>query len=386
MDIRAFKLPKTNVKIDKITVDTSEIINESGIQYGFNIFIKKNRDKLDILKTLPQSQQYIYKIMNTVESTIYSNVEDSISTAFKKKLKKDDISFHDDFFKMWEMITDFKLLDVKKNLTTVSIGSGHFMQAISVYRNMNSEKDSKTDLYCGISIYEDSKKEVLCFTPNVHFFDMPKEDTPTNNIKLFKKDFVEKTKDHFKKKQMANLVTADGGNKELMKNFEEQEMYELIIGEIVTGLTILSPNGDFVLKIYDIFTSVTIKLLMIFSQFFDEIHIVKPHTSNDNLNEKYAIGKKYKENADLLKKLTSLFTKINKNKTDYIVDIFSDLKIDENFVKEIIKINYKLIDTEYRVINNMYQFILEKNYFGVKYHEYVNSQVENSKLWLKRYF
>lgn len=368
MESRSFKMSIVPVKLDKVSIETADIMNESSIKYGFNNFINKNRDKLEIINNLPKSQQHIYLIINRLESKIYSNEENSLSTLFAKKVLKDNIELDNDFFKIWEMLVDFKILKDKKAITTLSIGENlnSFIRAISSFR------DNKKDLYCAIN----EKEEIKCTSFKL-------EENDSKSSKVFKKEFIEKSKDHFKKKQLATLVTANGTKKNSLQNFEEQELYEILIGEIVVGLSVLEKNGTFIIKIFDMFTCVTLKLIMILSNFFTEVHIRKPFTSSDHTNEKYFVGLGYKENADLMKKMLSLYDKINNGK--YIVDIFPDIRIPESFVKEIVEMNYKFIDLEYNTINKMYQFILDKNYHGVKYHEYTESQVKNSIIWMNSY-
>ena len=96
------------------------------------------------------------------------------------------------------------------------------------------------------------------------------------------------------KKLYADLITADGGFKWKDENYQEQEAYRLIYGEILNALSNINKNGTFVLKIFETFTDVTIKLITLCSSFFKETYIYKPFMSRTSNSEKYIIFKKFK--------------------------------------------------------------------------------------------
>jgi hypothetical protein len=54
------------------------------------------------------------------------------------------------------------------------------------------------------------------------------------------------------------LFTADGGFEWKDENFQEQEAYKLILGEILTCLKIQLYGGVFVIKLFEIYTDITI--------------------------------------------------------------------------------------------------------------------------------
>ena len=83
-----------------------------------------------------------------------------------------------------------------------------------------------------------------------------------------------------KNKKYANLVTADGGFEWDNENYQEQEAYRLILGQIVAALRVQAKGGTFVLKLFETFTDVTIKMIMIVSSFYEtKAYMFKPFFS-----------------------------------------------------------------------------------------------------------
>jgi hypothetical protein len=126
----------------------------------------------------------------------------------------------------------------------------------------------------------------------------------------------------------------------------------------------------------------TIRLISILNTFFNEIHIYKPLTSSQASSEKFVIGKGFKSNKNNINSLNKLFEDIEKE--SFIVDI-NNFEINDNMFKEIIKINQTVSDLQYQKINQMYSFLLKKNFFGVEYHEQVKKQIECNSKWLAKY-
>ena len=378
MEKLTFAIAKPKLNLDKLnaSINCSKFMNEQLIELGFNNFIKKNREKLEILKQLPVSQQNIHMIINSFDLEIPTK---SIKTIIKDKYKLDiDINF----IKIWEILNDFPLLDNKKNSSIITIGNetSQELNAIKLFRKSNK------DLYCNIKITGEKetleKDDILCSdTEDIINF---KAEINYKNIKILKKEYINKTKELFKKKKLANLVICCGIQP--IQYYEEQSINEILLGEILTGIFILDTDGNMIIKIYDIFTVLTIKIIMLLSVLFKEIHITKPKSSYDYTSEKFIICIGYKEDKEVIKIFQTLIEKIDKIKSDlYLTDILPELDINKEFKNEIIDINKKLIDIEYTTINKMYEFILSKNYFGVQYHEYLDKQSKNIDLWISTY-
>ena len=159
-------------------------------------------------------------------------------------------------------------------------------------------------------------------------------------------------------------------------------MYRLLLGEIVSALNIQNKGGHFILKIYEIFTDVTIKLICILKSFYENVYIYKPFLSRSSNSERYIIAKnfKFKQDKSLLKKIIKLENMLEKSNNieneNFIHDIFSEYEISENLKKVIIYQNKILSNIQHREINKIISYINGGNYFGDLYHEYRDKQIK----------
>lgn len=88
----------------------------------------------------------------------------------------------------------------------------------------------------------------------------------------------------------ADLVTADGGMDVSDKpNMQEIAHYKLFFCEMLAALNSQALGGTFVLKLYDIFTEFTAKLIGFISMFYSDTYLYKPITSRQANSEKYLV-------------------------------------------------------------------------------------------------
>ncbi|KAF9309262.1 FtsJ methyltransferase domain-containing protein 2 [Podila horticola] len=107
----------------------------------------------------------------------------------------------------------------------------------------------------------------------------------TENIEAFA-DLVEAESSGFG----VGLVSADGGiSVDGDEAVQETLLQRLILCQILTMFKILQKGGDFVVKIFDIFTPVTAGLVWILSRHFEKICVVKPLTSRPMNSERYVV-------------------------------------------------------------------------------------------------
>ncbi|KAF9977823.1 FtsJ methyltransferase domain-containing protein 2 [Actinomortierella ambigua] len=92
------------------------------------------------------------------------------------------------------------------------------------------------------------------------------------------------------------LVTADGGvSTEDDQAAQELRMRHLLLNQILTMFLTLQQGGDFVIKMFDIFTPVTAELVWILSRHFEKICILKPLTSRPMNSERYVLCRRLLE-------------------------------------------------------------------------------------------
>jgi cap1 methyltransferase len=83
------------------------------------------------------------------------------------------------------------------------------------------------------------------------------------------------------------LVTADGGfNVDGEENFQEVKVRQLVMCQFLTALTLLKQGGDFVCKLFDVFTPFTAELLYILYCHFDKFTLLKPFSSRPANSER----------------------------------------------------------------------------------------------------
>jgi 23S rRNA U2552 (ribose-2'-O)-methylase RlmE/FtsJ len=193
------------------------------------------------------------------------------------------------------------------------------------------------------------------------------------------------------KKEYANLITADGGFTWKNENYQEQEAYRLILGEIMNCLYNINKDGSFILKVFETFTDVTIKMIYLCGSFFKETYMYKPFMSRTSNSEKYIVFKNFKYDPkdkklkNMLDKLLTIFKSIDGNKK-YIHDIFPSMPINIKYIEQIKYMNIMIMNKQNIMINMIKSFIDKKNNYGVEYHDYMKKQIENTKFWINKFY
>lgn len=340
--------------------------------------IKNNIDNLD----LDTSWDKFKKLTNPYEL---------VHTPKKRRKDKNQsiaryLPFSRSYFKMWEIIYEFELINNSKtiNVSHIAEGPGGFMESVINYRKRFNKKDN---------IYGITLRSTKKFIPG---WNKSKDFIKRNNI------IISYGKDNtgdicnieniiFFKNQIGNnkcdLVTADGGfDFSIDFNHQEQQAFQLIFCEIVLALSVQKNGGSFVLKIFDMFTLLTIKMLYIISYFYEEVYIYKPLTSRCANSEKYIIAKKFrgieKTYLNKLYGIIKLWDSIEKNNY-YILDLFSDIS-NKKFIEQIININKKYIKKQIKSIKDTFKLINDRP--DVKtYNNIIKNQVNNAITWCNKY-
>jgi len=196
------------------------------------------------------------------------------------------------YFKMMEMISEFKLDKTASKTFHLAEGPGGFIEAICNKRN-NTE-----DEYYGMTIIIDETDDnvpawhksgyFLSQHPNVS---LEYGIDGTGNL-LHIDNFVHCV---LKYGSSMDLITADGGF-DFSKDFNRQEISitNLLWGQVCYALCLQKQGGSFVLKIFDIFYEHTVHILYILSSFYGEVNVCKLKTSRIGNSEKYVVCKNFK--------------------------------------------------------------------------------------------
>ena len=94
---------------------------------------------------------------------------------------------------------------------------------------------------------------------------------------------------HFTGDRQASFITGDGGAPHDVDTESEIHHSRLIFAEILLALRCQKPGGNFILKLFDITTGLTLNLVTILSHFYERVHLYKPKTSRLASSEKYII-------------------------------------------------------------------------------------------------
>ena len=411
-----FKLPNGNSSIlkkesdDSKNIVLSEIIPYPLFSLGFHSFLHRTKNAMEITQNLETKNKFYY-VVNPFEHRI-NDFKDDLSSFTKNyfKMKKEDPNILSRaFYKMWEIIYYFDLAS-KKDLTYAALaeGPGSFLQAVLKFRE-KFDYDLNKDKYFGVTIHPEDGKNIEMGKQFMNYYDKnypnllnihktyPREKaqklksrsngdiTEVKTISLFKKEIS-------KSKKYADLVTADGGFDWENENYQEQEAYQLILGEIIGALRVQNKNGSFVLKLFETFTVSSIKMIYIVSSFYEEVYICKPMFSRESNSEKYLICKNFKYDQtkdkgklnEKIEKLEYILEKLSTNL--YLQDIFPDFDLPDEYMNIFKYINIEIANKQQIMINKIVTYIKENNYFGDKYHDYRTNQIEATKWWIKTFF
>ena len=256
------------------------------------------------------------------------------------------------YYKMLEMITDYNLLDSDNNrVACLAEGPGGFIEAIYNYSNINKKQ---VKIY-GVTLPPDNESDIPKWNSlKINDF---------INTKIIYGDLCNKNDitgfmNYINTK--VDFVTADGAvDYSADYNKQEQLSYKLFLGEILTAFMILKKGGTYVMKVFDTFRIVTIKILGLLYEYFDEFTICKPKTSRVLNSEKYVILKGFK-GIDTIKldKLLNLLKELDENTLDLNIT-----KLRNDFIHIINKYNIKFykqqldyLDIALKNANNFLKF------------------------------
>ena len=175
-----------------------------------------------------------------------------------------------------------------------------------------------------------------------------------------------------------DLITSNGSDK------GESFSYKYLVSNLLLVMKLQNKGGKFILRLGDIYTSFTVKIINILNDCYKEIYLFKPLFSREYTNEKYLICINFilsdKDKTNLTSKLEKLLDEFNKNKF-VITDFITSKNYDSDELKDIINLNNLLSNNEHNNINKIIEYRNKKNYFGEEYHIYKENQIKNSDYW-----
>ena len=271
------------------------------------------------------------------------------------------------YFKLHEMILDFHLLKNNIYCACLAEGPGGFMHCLNDHIRTNKINIHKI---FGITLIEKKDRKIPYWNQMIL--------NNRNNLILSGKD---KTGDLYKYENVmdfveniginhCHLVTADGGfDYSYDYNSQEQSSYKLLYSEIFTTLHIQKINGNFILKVFDLFHFKTIQLLYLLYNHYSIVEIYKPSTSRLSNSEKYIICTDFLGCSNTTKQiLTDYFDKCEKLHID----------VPNTFIYEINRYNDQYINKQMSTIDTILSYKGEEN-------KPTQSQIAMAKKWCELY-
>lgn len=195
------------------------------------------------------------------------------------------------FFKMWEILHDFKdelgvsNLDAPCKALFLADGPGGFIEAFCKYRGNKHD-----DIY-GITLLS-KHRGVPSWKLNeelLNKFSIKLLSGKDGTGSLYRIHNIQNMVETIGRSS-CSLITADGGfDFSLDFNNQERSSLTLILCEVYSALLLQAPGGSFVMKIYDCFTYEVLQVLTILRTVYTNMYICKPHTSRPANSEKYII-------------------------------------------------------------------------------------------------
>ena len=404
-----FKLNNTDISdiFNKTEDSNNSVIKSSNINQplfslGFHSFIHRTKSAMAITEKLETKNRFYY-VVNPFEHNI-NDYDKDIFHISNKFLNNPNILSRA-FYKMWEILYTFDIANSDKGMTMVGLaeGPGSFIQAFVEFRE--KYYDPSKDTVYGLTINTDNTVNInkdMVENINKRYENMisimktnkkggaakTEKKTLSTNGDLTKVSTIEYLKSNIKN-GYADLITADGGFEWKNENYQEQEAYHLILGEILGAISIQAKGGSFVLKVFETFTHITIKLIYLLSSYYEECYIYKPFFSRATNSEKYIIckGFKYDRNdATLNKQLKMLENTLKQCETkEFINDIFPSFVLTDEHLNIFKYININIANVQQIMINNLVVYIKSNNYFGDMYHNYRELQIKANKWWIDNF-
>ena len=383
-DIKKYKIPSYNIIK---TITTNKIINLN-YSKSFNIIldefnIKKITSNLNLLKFYIETRNVDkwYKISNIIN--IRNHLSKYINDKYNIKVSKA-------FCKMYEILTEFPLIDLtKKEIKTFHACEvpGHFINAFNYWIKARNNDINFNWHAMSLNPYNDENKKKYAglFSDVYGFISRHKSnwDWASDNTGDISKR--ENLLYYEKKYKDVDIFTSDcglGAN----EDFEQEcSLSFLSIAQLILGLLVLKIGGNLICKIFIPFTKpLSISILYIYTMYFEKIHIIKPSAGSLANSEVYIIGINKKEHLSEhnRKILFNVLENIDMDK--YLFDSFPDLFIDEinKIVKCFIKIQDDFLQKSFYYYDN--PKILEKDnekFYNAKM-KYVNKWINNNNFKL----
>ena len=246
--------------------------------------IDNKQDTWDKMKKYTNPYEYIH--------TIVPNSKQSVSVL--KPLSRS-------FFKMVEICHTLKVVDAYSGGSAyngsayksfhLAEGPGGFIEAMTYMRK------NPSDTYYGMTLLNDADHNVPGWRKSRQFL--------ANHTNVIIEKGSEGDGDLMKAANLKHcynmyhgqmdLITGDGGfDFTCQYPNQEQVSTKLIMCQIAFAVAMQKHGGTFIVKFFDTFTRFSLELLFLLSSLYDQVYIIKPHTSRVANSEKYVVCKGFR--------------------------------------------------------------------------------------------
>ncbi len=397
-----YQLPKNSKKniLDyAVQPSFSEFPNMPLFKYGFYYYIHQTKNKMEIFEKDSKIKD-VHKIVNAFEDTVPQDdptrqfkedklrPSDDINT-FSIKYFKTDRIISRAFYKLWELLMMFPLIkDSTKNITTIHIAEapGSFVQSVILYRKKFAKsEESDGDRYIGTSI--EPPKKTTEYVPSFNtelnkikqFSQWAHVDSDLTNPSIIKKFISDNAK------SKGDFITADGGFNWKDENYQEQEAYVLLLSEIYCAIQTQKLGGSFVIKFFETFTELTVKMIEVLRQFYKNVLITKPLLSRPSNSERYIVCMDF-QGTDGSEKLFEIIETAYNAQDKYLVNIFPDYEIPHELDMVIKLSSTQMSNEQHRQINEMITYYNDGNYYGDTYRKYLANRRKANDDWISMFY
>lgn len=190
-----------------------------------------------------------------------------------------------------------------------------------------------------------------------------------------------------------DFISADGRNDISSDKLKDEEMYvyKLIFTEIIYALTCQARGGTFVLKIFDMFTDLTVNFINYLVYSYETVYVTKPHTSRGANSEKYLVCINFKgiDEQDRLIKVWNRWLEEKGDVPEGIVDIFTSVA-DDSVKEQITNYNDIFLNEQINLIRTGVEYgnlYLAKDPHEIKniINENIHEQQQKREEWFTKY-
>lgn len=261
------------------------------------------------------------------------------------------------FFKFIEIAKSLLILKPYDNsqLRTIHIAEapGGFIEALHYLRQSNTH--SSNDINVGFSITNSKDDAIPAWHPNILNTPSVQIDNGVGDGDLLNPGNLSHCFAAYSNSM--DIITADGGF-DFSEDFNNQEFLssKLIYAEFCYAIIMQKHHGTFILKMFDLFSKVSVQILFLLTCFYEHVYIFKPNTSRSANSEKYIVclNFKYSNTAFLYNNIYKSISKTINSK--YIYSI-TDCEIPYMFINKHENINALFSQNQIDTIKSVLQLI-----------------------------